>query len=428
MLYFFSTIARCDIDAQRDGLVLILSSAIALATVEPEPKDDLQQLIENYLEFHEAMPIRCSAVHICCDTTSNSMLSNVGLNLMKVFGDKTISTRVRLYEKDMSNDEIRNELAAFGIPVHELPVTPTGVIKHKQHNQWIKIQDWFERQDKQEQKAVQEQKQVNLLFLLEKSYIVNGLPLVVPCLNQTPFQSSLVSSSSFPLPPCKKQKRWTPENIVNDSSNIESNIPTDFEVTVIECPRVNDVLFRQGGKFWKGLHKFQRGNLEFMELIESKVKDYQRTRSWKKKHEILVEAVIDFARTSRGGRFLENATQLKGVNAPAGCWVELPLNSPLLLQKVRNTLINHVRRLESKEKRDLSSTTSSGKKKKAKKKIICVLSTKMLSSAIKPMTEKHVVSIDRKNACIHIQEVVQAIVVNDERLNKEVDELFRGGS
>ena len=89
-------------------------------------------LIDNYLEFHEAIPIRCSAVYICYDTTSNWILSNTETSLLKVFDDGST------------------------IPMYELSVTPTGVTKRKKRNEWIKIQDWFERQNKQDQAAIQE--------------------------------------------------------------------------------------------------------------------------------------------------------------------------------------------------------------------------------------------------------------------------------
>merc|ERR1712161_182230 len=127
----------------------------------------------------------------------------------------------------------------------------------------------------------------------------------------------------------------------------------NVEVTVIECPRVNDVLFLRGGKFWNDNNKFQRGNLEFMDIIGSKITSYQNTRAWKKKHEVLMSAVNDFLTLTKGkGRFLTNVTaQLQHMvhndtTPPDGCWIELPLSSPLLMQKVRNLLINHIRRLE----------------------------------------------------------------------------------
>jgi len=136
---------------------------------------------------------------------------------------------------------------------------------------------------------------------------------------------------------------------MNNNNNQTGNV----EVTVIECPRVNDVLFLRGGKFWNDNNKFQRGNLEFMDIIGSKITAYQDTRSWKKKHEVLMTALNDFLVLTNGtGRFLTNATaQLQGMitteaSPPDGCWIELSLSSPLLMQKVRNLLINHIRRLE----------------------------------------------------------------------------------
>jgi len=183
--------------------------------------------------------------------------------------------------------------------------------------------------------------------------------------------------SSFPLPPnvtnattvtnangqpalSKQKGRKKSKNNNADltsstttTRNSIHNAADNVEVTVIECPRVNDVLFLRGGKFWNDNNKFQRGNLEFMDIIGSKITSYQDTRSWKKKHEVLMTALHDFLTLTKGkGRFLTNATaQLQNMvhhdtTPPDGCWIELPLSSPLLMQKVRNLLINHIRRLE----------------------------------------------------------------------------------
>mmetsp|Transcript_10969 Transcript_10969/g.10622 ORF Transcript_10969/g.10622 Transcript_10969/m.10622 type:complete len:271 (-) Transcript_10969:140-952(-) len=90
-----------------------------------------------------------------------------------------------------------------------------------------------------------------------------------------------------------------------------------------------------------------------MDIIGSKITAYQETRSWKKKHEVLMTALTDFVTFTKGkGRFLTNATaQLQHLfqnetTPPEGCWIQLPLASPLLMQKVRTLLMNHIRRLE----------------------------------------------------------------------------------
>jgi len=371
MLYFFSKIALCDIDAQRDGLVCILS--IAPNREGSEVGDDrkptctynhnVQQFVNDCINFQKALPIRCSAIHVCYDASKHPMLTTqLGVRLLKSMSEDSSTasamTRIRLYDKDLSNTEVRNKLATFGIPVHELPVTPTGVIKHKQHNQWIKTQEWFERQDKQVQ-------QEHVSSLLDKSHIFNGQPFLSPFFaNQVQVPQISATQSSKKLKGAEHDNKPMQDLFTRTGNRTNSGAGNSnhSSVTLIECPRVNDVLFRQGGKFWNDQHKFQRGNLEFMELIDAKVTLYQKTRSWKKKRQIILGVIQEFAATWKQGRFLENVSQLKGIgigigiDAPEGCWVELPLNSPMLHQKVRNSFINHVRRVENRERQNQSRT------------------------------------------------------------------------
>jgi len=302
MIFFLCTLLRRDVDAQRKGFVLILNSTKS-DDLEKESNYD-ETLIDQYRELYESVPIRFSAVHFCFDKEStNSVSHKISITTLQSYLDQLSQsnmTRIHLYDKDVSSDSTKSELASFGIPTHQIPVTHTGTIKLKEHNAWVKIQEWYNKTCKNP----------------------NGDQL---------FQ----------------------------------------KFNVIECPGTNDVLFSQGGKYWNGVNRFQRGNLEFMEFLESKIDIYQSTLSWKKKHSILAEVVSEFARspqrTGSHPRFLETATQIEGVTAPDGCWVELPLNSPLLMQKIRQTLLNHIRRLESSGKRKPASTKATRGNKKATK-------------------------------------------------------------
>lgn len=211
----------------------------------------------------------------------------------------------------------------------------------------------------------------------------------------------------------------------NNENGNRNDAGIDYNVTYTECPRVNDVLFCQDGKLWNTQpHNFQKGNLEFMDLIESKVHIYQRTRSRKKKREILIHAIEEFTLTSGGGRFLESATKFNGTNdIPEGCcWVELPMNSPLLQQKVRNTLINHARRLESKEQQNHQSpltdapTTTYGKRPQYQN----APDTNTIKMTAIETERRHIKSI--KPAVD--MDIVNAIIAQNEQLNNEVDEFL----
>ena len=304
MFYFLYALIRRDEDAQRKGVVLILNS-----TKTEETHDDYsEELIREYNDFCQSIPLRISAFHFAFDKASTkSVPHKICMAILESYINSAPTTnvaRIQLYNDDASTDCTKHKIAPFGIPTHQIPVTHTGTIKLKEHNAWVKIQEWYDKKCK------------TLPFHLLSKF------------------------------------------------------------NVIECPGTNDILFSQGGKYWNGVNRFQRGNLEFMEFLESKIDVYQSTLSWKKKHAILSEAVAEFAHspqsTGNRPRFLETATQIEGVAAPDGCWVELPLNSPLLMQKIRQTLLNHIRRLESSGKRKPAPTKAtrakSGTKKGTKQK------------------------------------------------------------
>lgn len=300
MLYFFCALARDDIESQRNGVVLILNSS---KTEEEHDENEYSfSLIEQYQELCQSVLVRFAVVHLAFDNNSkNSVAHKICMNVVQSYKEdsQTNVARIRLYDEDASNDSTKNNLAPFGIPTHLIPVTHTGTIKLKEHFGWVRIQEWSDKKNK-----------------LDPSFNAN--------------------------------------------------------FTVIECPGTNDVLFSQGGKYWNGVNRFQRGNLEFMEFLESKIDIYQSTLSWKRKHSILAECVAEFAaspqRTGNAPRFLETATQIEGVSAPDGCWVELPLSSPLLMQKIRQTLLNHIRRLESSGKRKPAPTKAVRAKKTTENK------------------------------------------------------------
>ena len=401
MFYFFCSLVQSDIDAQRKGIVLILNSTDT--STDKKSKDQETGMLKEYFELYQAIPIRFSAIHLCVnDESLDSIPHKISMNIVQSFigNNPTMNiARIRLYDQDVSNNDIRNKIVPFGISVHQIPITHTGTIKLKEHYQWVKIQEWSEKR-----------RQTNSKF------------------------------------------------------------------TVIECPGINDVLFSQGGKYWNGVNRFQRGNLEFMEFLESKIDVYQSTLSWKKKHTILADLVTEFAAApqSTGGkaRFLETATQIEGVTAPDGCWVELPLDSPMLMQKIRQTLLNHNRRLEASGKRRPASkniVVAKPKLKYANKRKFVHDSTTSLSHSMmknklaaatfgdstytESLNNQQTMREFLKNSgCIaaatalaendcdsivtinddeiindsmdNDERMVQAIIANDDRLKKEVGELF----
>ena len=523
MLYFFSTIARCDADAQRDGLVLILSSNKTSSENDCENQQTLQK---QFLEFYQAIPIRFCVVHACYDTDSDTVLSKMQTSTLQSFGNE-FTTRVRFHCKDAGDSETQKDLATHGIPIHELPVTPTGRIKYKQHIQWIKTQAWFELQHKRNQQrkdeflSVQKQHQEQMtlhllqhqkqmaLYLLQhqkqqKQEIitdfkfagmdVDDFMLLYPNHRrqqqhhhhqQMSLPQSLRPSTFPPLPPppldqCQQQRSEEKKvtDIINCNisfNNISIKINSNkfgfgFGFETIECPRVNDVLFQQGGKYWNGTNKFQRGNNEFMELLATKIPAYRHLGSWKKKQAIITSLIAEFKKSVKGGRFLENTTHLNGVDAPDGCWIELPSDSPILKQKITTTIRNNIHRLgyrkpNFKKRRKQPSTSPStkpsnnnnnnnksllscdgSKSPKKAKKMNGVATMKLSPPSYSPITTLTSCSNSNNNnndddddrqgvlKNVHIivasnhEQLVQEILDKDQQLKKEVVERFDSDS
>ncbi|OEU21634.1 hypothetical protein FRACYDRAFT_235260 [Fragilariopsis cylindrus CCMP1102] len=454
MLYFFTTIAKCDIDAQRDGIVLILSASVASSftsfsttsntsassttSSSSSSTPSASTFLDEYYNLHQSMPIRCSSVHICYDIENDRGLSSIRLDMIQRLGH-VFSQRVRIYDKDASNFQTKNQLSTYGIHVHDIPLTGTSSLKFKHHFQWIKIQEFFEKQENLAQEAI--------------------------AIAEAEEQTARDDSSPISLSYLQHSQGQDQQQLGLDISL--DGLPSFFGGGVGVSSPCHQFQQQQLQHFWNENNKFQRGNLEFMEIIESKIPIYQDTRSWKKKHEILVDALSEFLDLTDGrGRFLTNATQLKGMiseKAPDGCWIDLPLNSPLLMQKVRNLLINHIRRLENRAaslKRKTPGTTKSSSSKNAMiitqtvKKMktttgtpqqCCAVIAKPLPmnafTTLPPRTtgRRNLASVfdcatNNKNnsngdvidgdRSTRLHNVVDAIVAIDDRLNKEVDELF----
>jgi hypothetical protein len=411
MLYFFSTIARNDIDAQRDGLVLIIissSSSSSGSTNTTSDGDDIVDLLtttsqssiqshqqSSYNDFFQAIPIRFSAIHYCyydqtpdlsnTNTTNKVIQSNTMLLLKSLVfcnddsyssNNSSSSSRIRFHYSNgyigATDNATRSQLSTYGISVHEIPATSTGTIKVKQHLLWIKMQLWFDK------------------------------------------------------------KR------IATATTTTTTTAAAAAAVIIECPNTNDVLFQQGGKFWNDSNKFQRGNLEYFDLIESKIiNKYQQTgHSWKKT-QILIDLINEYSAAATnslgGGRFLEDASQSSSL-LPAGTWIELPLDSPLLLKKVRSTLSNHIRRLENNNRSNQRKSKTNNNKRR---RLLSTSSNGCISIVVSSggdddddnSSNTSNKKKDKKQKLIRkftpqSEFIFDTIIANDERLNKEVDELF----
>lgn len=123
-----------DLQTQRHGVV-----AIFVADREhfdrfnggsQDYQADLSDLMKN-------LPVRWSAMHVYLPEGPLYTLLKALLVIVMLRKDERV--RLKFYAAGLHDLEAQYNLMSFGIPIQELPVTHTGIIKKKNHAQWIKV-------------------------------------------------------------------------------------------------------------------------------------------------------------------------------------------------------------------------------------------------------------------------------------------------
>jgi hypothetical protein len=215
LLYFFSVLSE-DIETQQRGLVVLLS--VEKGTADCLIKDqDARSFLRNLCK---AMPIRWSAIHFCFpDSPCFQLLRAV---LLRFVFHKDTRIRSRFHDQDLTSVQLQCRLKSFGIQTQELPISSGGVIKTKNHAQWIKTRRALDtircRQEYHEQQ------------------------------------------------PNSRHEHHSLTDVVAPSSVLS-------EDHVIAHPGIHDVLFCRGGK------KLHWGNIDFHHLLASRADDYVKLPS-----------------------------------------------------------------------------------------------------------------------------------------------------
>ena len=216
-IYYLDWVLTDDVETQRKGVVGVLwcpSHIISssLTQFRPGPKDHIKGP-----KYYKGVPARTVAIHVCLP---NQPIFHLIWAVMAVCVGQE---RKRFIRHSGEGIEVQYRLHGYGIPVDLLPITETGNIKTKNHQQWLKVRRMIEREGKS-----------------------------------------------------------TDDDESNDN--------------IVECPRLNDVIFRVGDSY---MH--HPGNVMFRGLIESKYEEYNTAGRNEKATIILslVDAVLN-----RNGRFL----------------------------------------------------------------------------------------------------------------------------
>lgn len=205
------------------------------------------------MRFFEAVPVRACSIHFCLpDTAFYRMIRHIAI---LIIGDN-LRTRVKTHQG--VGLEVNYALLGYGIPVDTLPMDElTNTVKTKNQASFIKVRGKIEAEQC-------------------KYYI-----------NTSNVSNTGTSDSS------------SDGSICSDGSN---------NASMIECPSLNDVIFRSGKSYMS-----HPGNMMFRELIEQHIDEHNVATQDRKKN--LTWQVIDEVEM-KGGRFLE-------YNRSLGTWTEL---------------------------------------------------------------------------------------------------------
>jgi len=293
--YVFQVVSE-DTETQKRGVIFIFSS-----------DDNGLDLISNsasrkeFTLYREGSPVRWSCTHFCLPENNPKMRIVRSIMMLAMSREERVRTRIHM---DGFTTETLYTLMTFGIPVSELPITCTGVIKTKHHHQWIKTR-----------KAIDAYRMKSL----EECYII---------IKQQQEQCQSMTSQQFLC------------DFFNCPPTYDQFLNHHGKEPVIH-PMTNDVLFSKGGK-----NVTHFGNIEFTDFLKHALSQYASRRhvTNRKMRKAIRQSIVDKVR-ARGGRFLTLDRHLPG----GRCWTEIE-KEPDLHDRVATSLYDHKRRLASKKK------------------------------------------------------------------------------
>eukprot|EP00536_Pseudo-nitzschia_multiseries_P002429 jgi/Psemu1/251623/estExt_Genewise1Plus.C_320072 len=147
IFYFLHVASEDSIDAQRLGLVVIGWSGCDMLFDPNRPKyrfpgtpGNDPVIIPNGRRMIDATPIRHVATHFCFP--NNPVTRIVKSFYVIAYGD---IDRSRLIFHHGTKLEMQYTLMGYGIPVSQIPETDTGVVKVKNHSQWLRLRKLIEK-------------------------------------------------------------------------------------------------------------------------------------------------------------------------------------------------------------------------------------------------------------------------------------------
>jgi len=233
---YLALVASQDETTQRKGLIILTWVNIGIMNAHMKNRRNGRSL-NNMKDWLDSLPVRFSGFHGCMP---NEPIYNILKALYLTFFPREHRPKIRVHSG--TNVEIEYSLRQFGIPVDDIPRTPSGSVKTKNAVRFLKIRTAMDNYRKQQECAL---KALN-----------NGSQL----------DPAKLAMYNRPFPG-------------------------------IECPDLHCVLFRKSGVAWD-----HPGNVEFRSLIQEREADRSKQKTLMQKdaylHGIIQEAY------QRGFRFL----------------------------------------------------------------------------------------------------------------------------
>jgi len=208
---YMSYVVGRDVESARRGAVVLVWFD---AMLESGTTNDITRIYQGGIKSHKMSMLRCSAIHICSPDTHFYHLQRSILSLS--FG----SMRSRISMHLGESTELRYILNGYGISTDTIPISWTGTVKVGYLKQWLRIRQY-----------------------LEDPYF---------------YKYNICNDSKFCSVMCNNNNNNNNNNNTSKPCNCKNSQP-------IECPRLNDILFKKGKSA-----KNHPGNAHFRSQIQYK--------------------------------------------------------------------------------------------------------------------------------------------------------------
>ena len=259
-------VASEDIETQRNGVVVIFWPG--MDNVEGHLPDSRHRLLVK--QSFMGIPTRFASVHLCCPNTYFFTILRSVLTLVL-----SPLKRVRVKIHTGERMEMQYELMGYGIPISLIPTTETGRLKTKNCLQWIKARKLLEQYNNNNSNNNNNNNTVK--NEVTRTYFKNG------------YNSNDDDDFLF------EEEIQTSSALKNDDDDDDDD---DDGIVRIECPGVNDVIFRSAGKSCMN----NPGNVVFRGIFENYHDEHVAANQTNKKN--IIWSIVEEIENSNG-KFLK---------------------------------------------------------------------------------------------------------------------------